>query len=342
VRFETRVPAKVNLSLLVGPRRADGYHELFSVFLPIDLYDRLEFDLQARSAAEGPGALRLYCESVPGESNLAARALRSLERATGWVFDGFVHISKGIPVGAGLGGGSADAAAALSAGTRVIAAVGGPPVDDERLRSLAVEIGADVPFFLKPAPCFARGIGDVLEPLELPPLPLILIFHREQLSTAVVYEEFDRIIAGLPGGTADRPPPKEATRAEDHTQAFENRSTEFEERWRALAGRWKAERRPSDQIVPQPGRVGPYSDRTPFRLKELLQNDLEKASFRLMRGLRRDKDILLKSGALGAVMSGSGPTLLGVCRTRPEADALVEQLSQRGYRVRSVNGGILP
>ena len=81
----SKAPAKVNLSLLVGSAGADGYHEVFSVFVPVELFDELVFELVARPSGEGPGTLRVECETAPGEDNLVARALRSLERATGWV-----------------------------------------------------------------------------------------------------------------------------------------------------------------------------------------------------------------------------------------------------------------
>lgn len=122
---EAKAPAKVNLSLLVGSAGADGYHEIFSVFAPVDLFDKLTLDLTARPSGEGPGTLSVECETAPGEDNLVTRALRSLERATGWAIEGRVGITKAIPIGAGLGGGSSDAAAALRAGAEAIVAAGG-------------------------------------------------------------------------------------------------------------------------------------------------------------------------------------------------------------------------
>src|SRR3990172_9334358 len=109
-----RAAAKVNLSLLVGPMRPDGYHELLSVFSPIDLYDDLALSLTPGPAAETPGNIEVVCPGVAGE-NLVTRALRAVEAAGGVSIRGKVDIRKGVPVGAGLGGGSADAAAALRA-----------------------------------------------------------------------------------------------------------------------------------------------------------------------------------------------------------------------------------
>jgi len=318
VRLEAKAPAKVNLSLLIGPVRADGYHELFSVFVPIDVFDGLEFELVARRSREGRGVLRVECEVASGEDNLAARALRSLERATGWVIDGRVGITKGIPAGAGLGGGSSDAAAALRAGAQAIAAAGGPVLGEHELRMLARGVGADVPFFLRPEPSFATGIGDLLEPIGLPPLSLVLVFHEAQLSTAAVYKEFDRIADDQPGLVAAEQPGSAAGGG----AGFQERARAHEARWRALAARWAEGRLESDEAVPA--------------VAELLENDLQRASFRLLPGLREDRDALVEEGALGAVMSGSGPTLLGLCRSPQEAEDVAVRLRLRGYRARPV------
>ncbi len=331
MRLETKAPAKVNLSLLIGPVRADGYHELFSVFVPIDVFDGLEFELVARRSREGRGVLRVECEVASGEDNLAARALRSLERATGWVIDGRVGITKGIPAGAGLGGGSSDAAAALRAGAQAIAAAGGPVLGEHELRMLARGVGADVPFFLRPEPSFATGIGDLLEPIGLPPLPLVLVLHEAQLSTAAVYKEFDRIAAEQPGlGAAEQPglvagggPGSVAGGG----AGFHERARAHEARWRALAARWAEGRLESDEAVPA--------------IAELLENDLQRASFRLLPGLSEDRDALVEEGALGAVMSGSGPTLLGLCRSPQEAEEVAVRLRLRGYRARLACGAPL-
>jgi 4-diphosphocytidyl-2-C-methyl-D-erythritol kinase len=329
VRVEMRVPAKVNLSLLVGPTRSDGYHELFSVFVPIDLYDDLEFDLTARRSGVGAGTLQVDCEVASGEANLAARALRSLQRATGWVLDGRIAIRKGIPVGAGLGGGSADAAAALRAGAEAIVAAGGSAPDEHTLLTLAREVGADVPFFLRPRPSVARGVGDVLEPLALPPLPLVLVFHQHQLSTVSVYQTYDRLTGGRSGApTEGTAPTGEASDSPRELREFQERAGAAEALWRALADEWNAGRLESGRLT--------------LAIAGLLENDLETASFHLLPSLREAKAALLGKGVRGAVMSGSGPTLLGVCPTRDEAEESSRRLGLRGYRTRSALAAALP
>ena len=210
-------PGKVNLCLLVGPKDDDsGSHEIFTIFVPVDVYDSLEFSLEARPGAEGPGRLTLECRTAPGEANLATQALRALEGHTGWSFDGRVVIRKTIPIGAGMGGGSSDAAMALLTGVEALAEAGGPIVEREQLVALARELGADVAFFLDPVPSVGRGIGELLEPVDVPDLALVLVFFERMLSTARVYRTFDSL----------RP-------VESHA-VFDFRSAQAEKRWRQV------------------------------------------------------------------------------------------------------------
>ncbi|MCE5253777.1 MAG: 4-(cytidine 5'-diphospho)-2-C-methyl-D-erythritol kinase [Actinomycetia bacterium] len=285
-----RAPAKVNLGLLVGPRDDAGYHEIFTVFAPIDVYDELEFSLEAEDANGRPGALQVECSAAPGETNLAARALRALESHTGWTLSGRVAISKGIPVGAGLGGGSSDAAMALLAGAQALAEAGGPVPGRSELVGLARKLGADVAFFLDPAPAIGRGVGEILEPLALPQLWLVLVVFDRMLSTARVYRSLDVV----------RPAVSKAY--------FEHRADQAERRWRR---------------VEDPAQAG-----------RLLENDLEQAGFALVPSLADDKEALIREGALGALMSGSGPTLFGLCESVAAAQELARRLDARGLQTR--------
>jgi 4-diphosphocytidyl-2-C-methyl-D-erythritol kinase len=192
VNISVRTPAKINLSLLVGSRDDAGYHEVFTVFAPIDVYDGIDFSLEATEGG-APGPLAVECDTAPGEANLAARALRALEELTGWALSGRVVIRKGIPIGAGLGGGSSDAAAALLVGAQALAEAGGPVPGKVQLAELARKLGADVAFFLDPRPAIGRGIGELLEPLTLPELWLVLVVSDRVLSTARVYRSLDAV-----------------------------------------------------------------------------------------------------------------------------------------------------
>jgi 4-diphosphocytidyl-2-C-methyl-D-erythritol kinase len=175
------VAAKINLALVVGPRRSDGLHELVSVVQRIDLCDRLEL-------APG-GSLRVLGFA---EDTLVAAALTELAAAARVEPSWEVRLTKQIPVGAGLGGGSADAAAALALANRTLAT----PLDREQLLRMAASIGSDVPFFLEPGPKLVEGAGERLTPLELPQDFWVLLARdpREtKASTGAIYARFDEL-----------------------------------------------------------------------------------------------------------------------------------------------------
>lgn len=301
LRAYARAYAKVNLTLLVGPPRSDGYHPLLTVFVPIDLYDDLDLEL---SVAPGPGRrLIVACSGVPSEANLVTKALRALEVETGWGFSGRVFIDKSIPRGAGLGGGSSDAAQALLSGVGLLTAAGGPLVDQATLRRIALGLGADVPYFLDPCPALATGVGEQLEQLSLPELPLVLVLPEEELSTAEVYSTFDGVAAGEPA------------------QAFAARAGQAERSWRSLGAVWSS------------GEMARAALRT--QVAGLLHNDLERASLHLL-DLGPRKAALQRHGALGSVMSGSGPTVFGVCASFAAAARIAESLCAEGTSARPV------
>jgi 4-diphosphocytidyl-2-C-methyl-D-erythritol kinase len=173
-----QAPAKLNLCLYLGPRRDDGLHELCSLFEPLALADSIEV-----SEADSDEVL---CAGVEGE-NLAARALASLREA-GWQNPPLrVEIEKRIPVAAGLGGGSADAAAVLRLAAGEVA----------DLEALAIELGADVLSQLDPALALVGGSGERVERLPDPaPHAVVLLPCGGGLSTAAVFAESDRLGLG--------------------------------------------------------------------------------------------------------------------------------------------------
>ncbi len=187
-RRSLRAPAKVNLGLRIVGRRPDGYHLLESVFAPLDLADDVEL---AVLAAGRPG-VALRVEGGPpdleaGASNLAARAARAWLEASGCEARVELVLRKRIPVGAGLGGGSSDAAAVLRGLQQRPEAL-----PEAALAALALRLGADVPFFLDPRPARVGGIGERIEPLEqFPGLWLLLATPGPPLATTAVYAAFD-------------------------------------------------------------------------------------------------------------------------------------------------------
>jgi 4-diphosphocytidyl-2-C-methyl-D-erythritol kinase len=243
-------PAKLNLCLYLGPRCADGLHELCSLFEPLALAD-----LIAVSAAERD---EVICPGVEGE-NLAARALAGL-RARGWERAPLrVEIEKRVPVAAGLGGGSGDAAAVLRL------AVG--EVDD--LQGLAAELGADVPSQLQPSLALVQGAGERVKPLPAPvPHAAVLLPDGGGLSTAAVFAEADRLGVG---------------RGAEELE-------ELAARLREAAG----------------------AGASPLAYPELLVNDLAAPARSLRPAIGDALDELGEAGAPVVLLSGSGPTAVGL------------------------------
>lgn len=177
-------PAKVNLYLRVLRRRPDGYHDLVTVMQPLALADEL---IVTPLAAPG---LTLECdhpELPQGEDNLVWRAAVSFARETNWQPAVHLVLRKRIPVAAGLGGGSSDAAAVLLA----LNSLTGAPLAHAALHRLAGRLGADVPFFLERRPAVGRGIGTELTSIDLPPYWYVLLNPNLPVATAWVYRQLD-------------------------------------------------------------------------------------------------------------------------------------------------------
>jgi 4-diphosphocytidyl-2-C-methyl-D-erythritol kinase len=254
--------AKVNLVLHVGPRRADGLHELCSLVASIDLADELAIEASEREED------RVICPNVDGP-NLASAAIAAFRsRVDAGLPPLTVMITKRIPVAAGLGGGSADAAAVLRAANRL----GGTPLDAGGLRELGAALGADVPGQIEPRHALVRGAGETVEPLELPPMTLVLVPQREGLATRDVYAEADRLGATRPGV--------------------------------------------------DPGPLRRLADAPLEELAAHVENDLERAAVSLRPELAGPLAALRRAGALGAGVTGSGPTVFGIF-PGPEAAARV-------------------
>lgn len=186
-----RAPAKVNVVLYVGDRRAgDRRHELCSLFQSVTLADEVLMESAPRS--EGGDGDEIVCPEVPAP-NLAAEALARFRSELGWDSEPLrVTIRKRIPIAAGLGGGSADAAAVL----RLAQAASGLDVG-ERLGRLAMSLGADVPSQLAPGTHLVTGAGETVEPLEAPAgIALLILSGEASLGTGAVYQRADRL--GLP------------------------------------------------------------------------------------------------------------------------------------------------
>jgi 4-diphosphocytidyl-2-C-methyl-D-erythritol kinase len=277
-------PAKLNLGLYLGRARPDGLHELCSLFEPLALADLIRIEEAERD--------EVICAGVEGE-NLAARALAKL-RERGW--DGpplRIEIEKRTPVAAGLGGGSADAAAVLRLATtseatadRRLSPTGrqasGVAAD---LLGIAAELGADVPSQLRPALALVRGAGERVEPLPTPAEHAALLLPGGGgLSTKEVFDEADRLGLGR------------------EEKALDAIAAEL----RAAAG----------------------SGASPLAYAELLVNDLEPAARSLRPDIGTALDALHRTSAGAVFLSGSGPTCVGLFPTVAAAEAAAATLDR--------------
>ncbi len=289
-----RVPAKINLALKVGARRADGYHPLATVYQAVSVYDEVhaawadpdEFDV----AVSGEGA-----DLVPlDDSNLAIRAAKLLARthAPNDSLGASLSIKKSIPVAGGLAGGSANGAAALLA----CAVLWDLDVTADGMRALAAELGSDVPFALLGGTAVGSGRGEEVAPaLAQGSYHWVLAFGYHGLSTAAVYRRFDELNpnAAAPEVPADL---MNALRSGD-----------------------------------------------PRLLAQALSNDLEPAALDLQPRLRTVLQTGLEYGALGALVSGSGPTCAFLVGDESAAIDLSVSLSAEGVcrAVRRATGPVI-
>lgn len=294
-----RVPSKVNLFLAIRGRRADGYHDLVTVLQTLSIYDTVKARLDSPNHAAHPAARRFMelaftqdgGSRVPSDaSNLAVRAARQLMAAIGIGTSGRdghpdvpmtrLHLSKAIPVAAGMAGGSADAAAALVALNHLWEA----DLDRDELRALAAGLGADVPFCIGGGTALATGVGtSTAQVLARGTYAWVVGISDESLSTADVYRAHDEV-----GARSDAEP----------------------------------------DAVLQALRTGDAE-----ALGAALHNDLEAAACHLRPELRAQKQALLEAGALGAVVSGSGPTVVGLVASPSAAHDVAERVAGQFDRV---------
>jgi 4-diphosphocytidyl-2-C-methyl-D-erythritol kinase len=274
-----RVPAKVNLELLVGPPRPDGYHPLATVYHAVGLFDEVTVTAAREWGLSVTGPRSMGVPS--GATNLAVRAAQHLAEAAG--VDDPVHIAirKDIPVAGGMAGGSADAAATLVA----CDALWGLAMTRPELEGLAGSLGSDVPFLLTGGTAMGSGRGEVLAPvLARGKFHWVLALSEGGLSTPAVYAECDRLRGDAP--VADP--------------------------------------------VPSPEMMTALRSGDPRRLAAALQNDLQAAAISLLPALGDVLDAGLEFGALGGVVSGSGPTVAFLAESHESALDLAVSLTASG------------
>jgi 4-diphosphocytidyl-2-C-methyl-D-erythritol kinase len=268
-----RTSAKVNLVLEVLGKRPDGYHELSTVMQAVDLFDRLTMETAGTITLETSEA------ALPTDDrNLVVRAARLLRESAGVDAGARIVLDKRIPVAAGLGGGSSDAAATLWGLNRLW----GLRWRRERLVEVAVKLGMDVPFFLGRGRALGTARGEVISPLPgIGGYAMVLVNPGVGLSTQEVYGR-------VPKG------------------------------WRAEA---EGTRRMLDALKRRSG-VG---------VAAALTNHLERWVEPVMPVIGQMKAALLAAGALGAAMSGSGPTVFGLARSLDQARQIQRRVNRAGW-----------
>ena len=296
-------PAKVNLSLGVGERRADGFHPLATVYQAIGLFDQVRV---SHAGTHGNADVTVSVRAETGlsvmdvptdETNIAVQAVRLLARHH--EIDLVVRrgvdivIDKGIPVAGGMAGGSADAAATLLACDRLWGF--DSPLED--LVELAAELGSDVPFALVGGTAIGSGRGELVVPLmSVGTFWWVVLTSSQGLSTPAVYRQFDLLQEGSPLGAPEIP----------------------DALMTALRGHDMAE------------------------LGAALSNDLQEAALVLRPELQRALEIGLAESAHGAVLSGSGPSCLFLCESRAHAGLVADGLEAAGLGPVSFAPGPVP
>ena len=276
-KVQIRVPAKINISLKVGPARADGFHELATIYHAVSLYDIVT--VTDRPAGSG---IELVCGTpgVPEDgTNLAWRAAELMAREASLAANVRIEISKGIPTAGGMAGGSADAAATMLA----INELWELGWSRDRLQELAAELGSDVPFCVGGGNAMGSGRGEVLTPvLARGEFHWVIATAATGLSTPSVFKQLDVM----------RPHGPEPRISEGVMTALRNGDA------RAL------------------GRA--------------LENDLQAPALALKPGLKRTLEAGIEAGALGALVSGSGPTCVFLVRDEEHAIDVQVALTSSG------------
>ena len=263
-------PAKVNLRLEILKKRKDGYHELRTVLQKISLHDTLSFYLKKE---KGISITTGHPNLPVGKNNLVYKAAQSILKASDYQEGVHIEIKKQIPLGAGLGGGSSNAAATLKALNQLFKL----NLPQKELMKMGLEIGADVPFFILEGAAIGLGIGEQLKKKELPSLWYVLIYPNFEVSTGWAYQNF--VLTN---------------------QQFRFNLHKFL--------------------------------KTPEGISHILFNHLEEVISRKYPQIAIMKQILVSVGTLGALMTGSGPTVFGLFKDEKSSMRAYEKIKGRVAR----------
>jgi 4-diphosphocytidyl-2-C-methyl-D-erythritol kinase len=288
-------PGKVNLFFKVGPLLESGYHDVASLYLAVDLRENVTAQIATEYSVQVTGSLGDFqLLSVPtDETNLVVKVAEQVKAAAGTpsAIKLVLGIDKHVPVAGGMGGGSADAAAALVAVNDLL----GANLSAEALHNLAAELGSDVPFALAGGAAIGVGRGEQLTALEnVAPIHLVLILDDQGLSTPAVYRRLDELRAARNENAANPEMNTDLLRALQRSNAFE--------------------------------------------LAELMHNDLEEAALSLRPDLKIKITTALQHGALRAMVSGSGPTILALAASEAAAMQIARAMNDLGYNAIATHG----
>jgi 4-diphosphocytidyl-2-C-methyl-D-erythritol kinase len=263
-------PAKVNLRIEILKKREDGYHEIETILQKISLHDTLHFSLKKEKGV----TITTDHPNLPvGKDNLVYKAVESMLKVSGYKGGVHIQIEKRIPLGAGLGGGSSNAATTLKALNQLLEL----RVSKKRLMEMGLEIGADVPFFFLEGAAMGSGIGERLKKIELPALWYVLIYPNFEVSTRWAYQNF----------------------------VLTNQRIHFN----------------LQKFI-----------KTPEGISRILLNHLEEVVSKKYPQIDIMKKILCSGGAMGTLMTGSGPTVFGIFseeKGATEAYGRIEELVKR-------------
>jgi len=268
-------PAKINLRLEILKKREDGYHELRTVLQKISLHDTLHFSLKKE---KGIYITADHPDLPVGKTNLVYRAAQSILKSSDYKGGVLIQIEKRIPLGAGLGGGSSNAATTLKAMNQILKL----NLPQKELIGMGLEIGADVPFFLLKGGAIGSGVGERLKKIELPTLWYVLIYPNFEVSTRWAYQNF--VLTN---------------------QQFHFNLHKFL--------------------------------KTPEGISRILLNHLEAVVSKKYPQIGVMGKILFSTGVLGALMTGSGPTVFGLFKDEKSAAGAYEKIkkmvARRGWSV---------
>ncbi len=265
--IKLKSPGKINLRLDVLSKRADGYHDLRMLNSAVSLYDDIEVEIIDRG-------IEVFCENDPsvpsGDQNIVYRATKEIMAYSNKNVGIRININKQIPAGAGMGGGSSNAATVLMGLNQLLKI----HLPKEKLINIGLRFGADIPFFLYGSPAIATGIGENLTKVKrLPKMQLVIVFPNLSVATKVIYERF------------------------------------------------RSENNHSEEVMEMPKEFTSKKAVVKF-----LHNDLEQVTSKQYPIVLELKELLLKSGALGAQMTGSGPSVFGIFPDKETADKAYKKL----------------